>query len=467
MMKRKIEALNLEELKARIKGSVLTAGSEEFDEARTPWLLSVNQWPAVIVIAENVLDIVEAVRFAKENGLKVAVKNTGHGVGLPANEGMLIVVSSLKRVNVDPDKKTAHIEAGAKWIDVLEKAQMEGLAPLMGSSSDVGAIGYTMGGGMGWLARKFGLSVDNVLSFDVVTAAGELIHASKSENADLYWALCGCGAAFGVIVAMEIRLFQVETVYAGSLMYPREAASEVFGRYREWIQDIEDDWTTTISIENYPPLPMVPEFLQGKSAVVVRGCYAGPIEKGEEMIRSWLDWKEPMANLFGAIPFKDADTISDDPKDPIPATARSLIVNELSDDVISILLKLAFPQNESTPLFATEIHHGGGAMARADNNAVSYSQHDAPFILNMVGLIPNPEASLAYTEIANVMKSEMEPYSTGGVYLNFLSGDEKWNQTKDAFTPEAFKRLITLKNRYDPENLFCFSLNITTEQKDV
>jgi len=459
----KTEELKIEELKERILGSVLTAESAGYDGARTSWLLSVNQWPAVIVVAANVQDIVEAVRFADENGLKVAVKNTGHGVARPANDSMLIVVSSLNKVSVDPDKKAAHIEAGAKWIDVLEKAQLEGLAPLMGSSSDVGAIGYTMGGGMGWLARKFGLSVDNVLSFDLVTAAGELIHASKDENADLFWGLSGCGAAFGVIVAMEIKLFPVKTVYAGSLLYPREVAPEVFVRYKEWIADIEDDWTTTISIENYPPLPIIPEFLQGKSAVVVRGCYVGHIEKGEEMIKSWLDWMEPIANQFGAITFNEADTISDDPKEPIPATARSLIVSELSDEVVSILLKRAFAHNEPTPLFATEIHHGGGAMARADKDVVAYSQHDAPFIINMLGLVPTPESSLAYTEITNVIKSEIEPYSTGGVYLNFLAGDEKWNQTKDAFTPEVFKKLIALKKKYDPENLFRYSLNVPIE----
>ncbi|OJF97154.1 FAD-binding oxidoreductase [Alkalibacterium sp. 20] len=456
-MKMKKEALNLDELKSKISGSVLTADSEDYDSARTPWLLSVDQWPEVIVVAENTLDIVEAVRFAKANGLKIAEKNTGHGVARPANDNMLIVVGSMRKVYIDPINKTAHIEVGAKWIDALEKAQMEGMAPLMGSSSDVGAIGYTMGGGMGWLARKYGLSVDNVISYDMVTADGELIHVNKYENDDLFWGLSFCGAAFGIIAAMEIKLFPVKTVYAGSLMYPREVASEVFVRYREWITDIEDDWTTTISIENYPQLPIVPDFLQGKSAVVVRGCYAGPVEKGEEMIKSWLDWMEPMANLFGAIPFKDADSISDDPKDPIPATAQSIIINELSDDAIGILLNRAFAQNEPTPLFTTEIHHGGGAMARADKDAVAYSQHDAPFILNMVGLIPTPEASLAYTEIANGIKSEMKPYSTGNVYMNFLAGDEKWNQTKDAFTPEAFKRLITLKNKYDPKNLFCFS----------
>lgn len=455
--------LQVEELQARIRGSVLTAESTDYDAARTPWILSVEQWPAVVVVAETTSDIREAVRFAQANGLKVAVKNTGHGVALPANDGMLIVVSSMRGVEVDAAKQTAKLEAGAKWGDVLEKAQAVGLAPLMGSSSDVGAIGYTMGGGMGWLARKYGLSVDNVLSYDVVLADGELLHVSKKENENLFWGLSGSGAAFGIVAAMEVNLFPVQTVYAGSLTYPREAAREVFARYREWIANIEDEWTTSIAIRNLPPLPEVPEFLRGKSVVAVHGCYVGPIEQGEKAIQSWVDWMEPMANQFHPLPFTEADLISNDPRDPIPAAARNIILHDLSDEVVDTLINRAFPQKGPTPLMFAELHHGGGAMARIDEDTIAYSQHAAPFVLNLVGLIPTPQMRAAYTEIVQGIRHELEPYSTSGAYLNFLTGEARWKQTQDAFSPEAFQRLITLKQWYDPENLFCFSLNIPLE----
>jgi hypothetical protein len=460
----KVTVKDLEELTSRIGGSVLTSESEEYDAARSNWELSVVQKPQVIVVARNASDIAEAVRFAKDHGLKVAVKSTGHGAAIPADDGLLIVVSSMKKVEVDPVNKTARVEAGAQWIDVLQKAQDEGLAPLMGSSSDVGAVGYTVGGGMGWLSRKYGLSVDNVISFDVVTGTGEILKASKDENQDLFWGLCGSGPALGVVTAMEIRLVPVKDVYAGNLIYPREAAKEVFSRYREWIEDIEDDWSTSIAVANFPPLPIVPEFLQGKSVVIVRGCYDGPEEKGEEAIRSWTQWKEPMANLFGVIPFRDSDTISNDPKDPIPASVTNIILTELNDDVFDTMIRRGFPQNEPIPLLFGEIYHAGGAVERVDRSSNAYSQRDAKYILKLLGLIPTEEMKLALGEIIEGFRDELKASSKEGVYLNFLVGSEKWNRTRDAFSQEAFEKLVGLKRRYDPENMFCFNLNIPLDK---
>lgn len=459
----KNKQLNLAELKSKISGSVLTAESDNYDAARTHWELSIIQRPAIIVIAESALDIAEAVRFAKDNGLKVAVTNTGHGAAQPANDNMLIVVSSLNEVKVDPNNRTATVAAGAKWIDVLEKAQLSGLAPLMGSSSDVGAIGYTMGGGMGWLARKYGLSADNVISYDLVTADGEMVHASNSVNKALFWALNGGGPAFGIIKAMKIKLFPVKTVYAGNLIYPREAAQAVFAHYKEWIGTIEDDWTTSISINNFPPLPTIAEFLRGQSVVMIRGCYTGPVEKGAAIIKSWVDWMEPMANLFGPIPFQAADTISNDPKEPNLAMVTNIIIKDLSDEVIKALIDKAFPAHEPIPLLFTELTHAGGAMARVDNDANAFCQHDAPFVLKLIGHIPTPAARLAFTAVVNGIKDELEPHTSDGVYLNFLTGEGKWQHTQDAFTPEVFRKLINLKKRYDPKNIFCFGLNIPVE----
>lgn len=333
----------------------------------------------------------------------------------------------------------------------------------MGSSSDVGAVGYTVGGGMGWLSRKYGLSVDNVISFDVVTGNGELLKASKDENQDLFWGLCGAGPGLGVIVAMEIRLFPVKDVYAGNLIYPREASKEVFTRYGKWIEGLEEDWSTSVSLANFPPLPIVPDFLQGKSVVIVRGCYDGPKERGEEAIRSWIQWREPMTNLFGTIPFKDSDTISNDPKDPIPASVTNVILNELNDEVFDTLIKRGFPQDEPIPLLFYEIYHAGGAVERVDRDANAYSQRDAKFILKLLGLIPTEEMKIALGEIVQGIRDDLKDVSKEGIYLNFLVGSEKWNRTRDAFSPEVFEKLVELKKRYDPENMFCFNLNIPPE----
>ena len=421
----KVTVKDLEELTSRISGSVLTAESEEYDAVRSNWELSVVQMPHVIVVAQNASDIAEAVRFAKDRGMKVAVKSTGHGAAMPADGGLLIVVSSMKEVEVDPVKRTARVQAGAQWIDVLQKAQAEGLAPLMGSSSDVGAIGYTVGGGMGWLSRKYGLSADNVISYDVVTGKGELLRASESENQDLFWGLSGAGPALGVIAAMEIRLFPVKDVYAGNLIYPREAAREVFSRYAEWVGDIEDDWSTSVSIANFPPLPIVPEFLQGKSVVIVRGCYDGPKERGEEAIRSWTQWKEPIANLFGVIPFMDSDTISNDPKDPIPASVTNVILKDLNDEVFDVLIRRGFPQDKPIPLLFSEIYHAGGAVERVHRDSNAYSQRDSKFILKLLGLIPTEDMRMALGEIVQGIRDDLKNVSKEGLYLNFLVGSEK------------------------------------------
>lgn len=456
--------VDFERLRANISGGVLTAGSEEYDKARTPWDLSVEQFPKVIVQAESVEDIIQAVRFATDNKIKVALTNTGHGIARPADENMLIDVSSMNEVKIDADQRTAWIEAGAKWLDVLEKAQDVGLAPLMGSSTDTGAIGYTLGGGMGWLARKYGLAVDHVLSYELVTADGRLLHISPEENADLFWGLSGAGAALGVVTAMNIQLFPVETVYAGSLMYPGEKAREALSRYQEVIKDLDNEWTTSISIMNIPSLPFIPEFMQGKSFILIHGCFSGLSEEGFDFVNDWLDWEKPLENLFKTMPFRKVDRISNDPKEPSAAMATNIILNDLSDEVVDSLIERVIPQKgQPTPLLLAQIHHAGGAVAEIDKDAVAFSQHDAPLILKLLGAVPTSETKAAFMEIADSLRDELQPFSKKGVYLNFLTGEEKWSRTKEAFTDEAYDKLILLKKEYDPENMFSFGLNITTE----
>lgn len=455
--------LNVEDLRQKVIGRVLTAENEEFNLARTPWDLSVIFEPAVVLMAANSDDIITAVQFAKDNHMKIAVTNSGHGVALPAIGSLLINVSEMTNVRVDPDKQTAWMEGGAKWAHVLEKAQEVGLAPLMGSSSDIGAAGFTSGGGIGWLSRKYGLSVDHVLAMDVVTADGQLIHADKDENPDLFWAMRGAGAAFGVITAMEVELFPIRNAFAGSLMYPSELAHDVFTRYRDWATGLDEEWTTSISILNLPPLPFLPEFLRGKSVVVIRGCYLGGMEAGKADITHFLNWQEPMMNLFRPIEYSEADIISDDPKDPTAALATNVILNGITDNVIQTLIKYAVPTDGPSPLMMAEILHAGGQIAKADPSTTAFSQHDAPFILKIIGINPEPAVGRAFLALADKLKNELKADAQDGVFLNFLTGDEKWQHSKAAFSPEAYQKLTALKKQYDPDNTFCFSLNIAPE----
>ncbi len=453
----------VESLQARIKGSVFIPGDAGYAQASQPWNLSISQQPTVVVMAKSAKDVAEAIHYADDHNLGVAIQATGHGVSLAADNAVLINTSQMQGVRIDPVTKTAWVEAGVKWGLVLEKAQVFGLAPLLGSTTDVGAVGYTLGGGMGWLARKYGLSADSVNFFEMVTADGRILHVSQSENSDLFWALCGGGGSFGVITGMEIKLYPVATVYAGNLLYPIENAKEVFVHYREWIASAPDELTSSIAIMNFPPIPQVPDFLRGKSFAIVRGCYSGPIEKGEELLKWWRKWQAPIVDDFKAIPFTMADTISNDPVAPSAAQVSSSWLREISDDMLDVMLNYGAAPSAFT---VVEIRHAGGAMARVKADANAYGNRTATHILEMIAITPTPEAHEFAKEQIKKFKQALQPYSTGGVYINFLDGAEKWEETKRAFSPENYQRLRELKAKYDPKNRFRFSFNIPAATKE-
>jgi FAD/FMN-containing dehydrogenase len=343
---------------------------------------------------------------------------------------------------------------------VLEKAQAFGLAPLLGSSPGVGAVGYTLGGGLGWLARKYGLAADSVHSFEVVTAEGRRLRASQTENGELFWALRGGGGSFAIVTGMKIQLYPVATVFGGNLVYPIELAKEVITRYREWIASAPEELTSSIVIMNFPPVPDVPELLRGKSAVLVRGCYSGPVEQGEALLRYWLDWKAPIANMFRAMPFAEVATISNDPKDPASGYSTGVWLRELSDEAIDTLIQYGVSRAGSSPLVVTEMRHVGGAFSRIDKHANAFGNRDAQLLLELIGATPTAEARRHVEQYMGQFQRELQPHMTGGVYMNFLSGKEARERVKDAYLPESYRRLKALKAQYDPDNRFQFSFNI-------
>jgi hypothetical protein len=450
-------AAEIDDLRAVIEGRVIGADDPDYDTARQAWNLLLDQRPALIVVAASASDVAHAVRFASEKGLGVAVQATGHGIATPADGALLIVTSQMTDVRIDAQSQTAWIEAGTQWGKVLEKAQEVGLAPLLGSSPGVGAVGYTLGGGMGWLARKYGLSADSVRYFEIVTANGQLRRASATENADLFWGLRGGGGSFGVITGMEVQLYPVTTVYAGNLMYPIDAAREVFAHYREWAADAPDELTSSIVIMNFPPIPAVPEFLRGQSVVIVRGCYVGDVERGAELIQDWRDWKTPMADMFGPLPFSQVAAISNDPVDPVAGLSTTASLRALDDDVIETLIRYGVAKNG---LVVTEIRQAGGAIARVDPQANAYGNRSTSMILQFIGMTPTPAAHHDLAQYIDHIRQDLSPYLTDRVYINFLEGQEKRERTKDAYSPETYRRLTQLKARYDPENLFRFSFGI-------
>lgn len=450
----------LKTLPSSLRTQVVAPGEPRYDELRAAWNLTVDQHPALIVVAESATGIAEAVQFARESGLSVAVQATGHGVIRPANDSLLIITSEFTDVRVNAEARTAWISAGAKWGKVLQQAQAVGLAPLLGSSPGVGAIGYTLGGGMGWLARKYGLSIDSVNCFEVVTADGQIVEASATQNSDLFWGLRGGGGGLGVITGMEVRLYPVTEFYGGNLYYPIDQAPAVFTRYREWIAAAPDELTSSIVIMNYPPLPFFPEPLRGKSIAQIRGAYCGPIEQGEALLKFWRDWQAPLIDDFAARPFSDIAKVSNDPVDPSPGLNSGAWLSDLGDETLATLIEYGAATHGPLPVTVTEVRHASGAIERVDPQRNAYSHRTAPHILGMVGMTPTPEAQVAFRQYIVRMKQALQPHLTGGVYLNFLEGEEALARSRDGFSPEAYRRLQSVKATYDPKNRFSHSYDL-------
>jgi hypothetical protein len=448
-----------------VQGKLFLPGEAGYDEARSAWNLAIDQHPALIVMAENAQDVQKAVRYASSHGMSAAVQSTGHGVARKADKALLIRTGLLEKVEIDPPAQTARVGAGAKWGQVLEKAQAYGLAPLLGSSPGVGVTGYTLGGGFGWLGRKYGMAVDSLISVEIVTAGGDLLKASSSENGDLFWAVRGGGGGFGVVTELEIQLYPVTEVYGGNLFYPPELAKEVITRFRDWSANAPDELTSAVTLMNYPPIPVLPEALRGRSFVMVRGCFCGPVEQGEALINEWRNWKAPLMDMFQSMPFSQVAAISADPVDPMPAALTTAWMRELSDEAVDALVKYGLPHSSPLPLTLVEIRQAGGAIGRVDPEANAYGNRSASYCLECVGAAPTPEAEQSFRVHSSQLKQEMQSALTGGVYLNFLDQEEAALRVKDAYLPETYQRLQEIKAKYDPQNVFSHGFYIPPAAK--
>ncbi len=455
----------LEEFRAGLRGTAHAPGEEGYDEGRQAFNLNAHQHPALVVMAAGAADVMAAVRLARVEGLGVGVLATGHAVAAPCDGGVLINTSRMRGVRVDPEAQTARVEAGALWRDVIPEAQAFGLAGLQGSSSGVGVVGYTMGGGFGWLGRRYGFNADGVREADVVTADGQLRRVSAYEYPDLFWGLKGGGGNFGVVTSLEFGLHPLTTVYGGNLFYPMERAPEVLDLFSRWVETLPDEMTAAVTFLNFPPITDIPEPLRGRSFISVRGCYCGePPEAGEELLRPWREFGEPLVDTFGVMPYQQMDMISMDPPDPLTFYTHVELLGELSPEAIDKLVELAGVESES-PLILLELRQLGGALARPPADLSPIGRRDSRFMMFGVGMSPTPEAT---PEVAPRVQGhlarlaeEMRPYETGATYVNFLGlGDWTPERTRASYSPEDWERLVELKDRYDPDNLFRFNRNI-------
>lgn len=447
----------LAQLRDRIAGDVFGPGDAGYLDARSGFnRLDVHR-PAVIAVPDNHFDVVEAVRFAVEEDLRVAVQATGHGTGRPADGGLLINTSRLSSVSVDPVTRTARVGAGAPWKTVVDAAAPYGLAPLMGSAGGVGAVGYTLGGGFGWLGRRYGLSSDRVLSFDLVTPDGTPIRVTDSSFPHLFWALRGAGAGgLGVVTTIEIALVEVSTVYAGNLFYPAADAEEIICRFRDWAPAQSEELTSAVAILNLPPTDDVPAPLRGRSFAVVRGCWSGDLDAGRAVVDEWREWRTPVVDMWGALPFAAIDAVSMDPTEPMPVMVTTEWFDDLPDEAVDIVAARVRPAPASAPLIVCgEIRHAGGAIARSADNAPNDRGRQGRFLLELVAAVPDPHVALAVESTLRVTRAELEPYVTGAAYLNFTSGSERVARAADAFSADNRRRLDEIRAALDPANRFC------------
>lgn len=449
------------EASRRFRGALLRPGEEGYDAARAAWNRNAHQRPAAVVVAEGVDDIRAAVRLAREAGLGVGVMATGHGVGAPCDGGVLVNTSRLGGVRVDPVAETATVEAGALWRDVIAAARPHGLAGLAGSAPHVGVVGYTVGGGFGWLGRKHGLNAAGVTAAEVVAADGELRRLSAEEHGDLFWALKGGGGNFGIVASLTFRLYRLTTVYGGAVFYPMARAAEVLDRYAEWSAGLPDEVGSAVALMNVPPLPSLPEPLRGRAVVTVRGCYGGAEPAhGAALFRPVREGLgEPIVDTFGELPAAAMDAISRAPVEPLGILQHAELLAGLSPGAIAALVAVA-GAGSGSPLLSVEVRQLGGALAAAPGALSPMGGGGARYSLNAIGATFTPSMAEGVTDRLARLAEAIDPYRTGETFLNYLEVDPAADRVRAAYPAADWARLAALKAEHDPENRFRFNRNI-------
>ena len=425
-------------------------GQPGWDEARRAWNLSVDQRPAAVALPETVVDVVAAVDHARAVGLRVAVQGTGHGAGSTPLEGALLVnMSRMTGVEVDAEARVARVAAGTLWADVVDAAVEHGLTALHGSSPDVGVVGYSLGGGIGWLARKHGLSSSSVLSAEVVTADGDVVRADPDENAELFWALRGGGGSFGVVTEVEIALYPVAEAFAGWLVWPAERAIEVLDRWAEWTKDAPEEVTSVGRLLQMPPIPEIPEPLRGRQLVVVEAAFIGDEKAGRELLRPLLDL-EPELDTFATVPARDLTELHRDPPGPAPGRGEGWMLDAFDGDVARAMVDAA-AMDGTSPLLSVEVRHLEGALGRPDSNGGVLSHLDAPYAVYSVGIVMGPDALAAIDRRLADLRVATEPWLSRRRYFNFAERDV---DPVSFYAQGDYGRLTAVREEVDPHGLF-------------
>jgi FAD/FMN-containing dehydrogenase len=452
------------------RGEVIAQNHPDYDEARTIWNGTIDRRPRLVARCRGTADVALAVRFARDRGLEIAVRGGGHNVAGTAvcDDGIVIDLSAMRAVSVDPAGRTALVQGGALWGDVDHETQAHGLATPGGIVSHTGVGGLTLGGGIGWLMRKHGLAVDNLLAAEVVTSDGRIVRASTDEHADLFWALRGGGGNFGVVTSFRFALHPVgPTVLAGPIFWEAKDTSELLRFYRDFVATAPDELGTIVRLGTVPPAPVISEDLHWRPAIAVACCYAGAIEGGERALRALRQFGKPLVDLVAPSPYVAHQS-------GIDATVRhgwhyywkATNLVGLSDDVIAVVANHAY--RASSPRTYVAMFHFGGAVARVPQDATAYGGRNVPhnIIIDAVWL-PEQSSELAPAETAWARQfyEALKPHRDPSVYVNFLDSDDRTSRLREAYSDATFRRLAEIKAKYDPDNVFHLNQNIRPAER--
>jgi len=435
----------------RTRGAVVRPGDRNWDSARQAWNLAVDQRPAAVAFPADEADVASVVRYARAAGLRVAPQRTGHNaVPLGSLEDTIILrTDALQGVEIDAANRCARVRSAAKWEDLVPAASDLGLAGLHGSTGDVSVVGYTLGGGLGWYARKHGLAANRVTAVELVTAAGELVRADADNEPELFWALRGGGGNFGVVTALEFDLIEQAADYAGVLFFPWERADEVLHAWREWLPTTPDEITSVGRIMQFPPFPDVPEPLRGNAFALVEAVYLGGEDEGRELLAP-LRALGPAIDTFATVPPAAIAELHMDPPKPVPGVTGSRLLGELSPQAIDELLAVAGPASGS-PLLSVELRQLGGALARSAPEHGAIDMLAGEYAYFGVGIAPAPEIAAANARQLDRVAETLAPYDAGRAYSNFTESNGGIDRF---FDDETAARLRAVKADVDPDGLF-------------
>jgi FAD/FMN-containing dehydrogenase len=452
---------DIQDLKSRLRGELLRPGADGYDIARQVRNGIFDRSPALIARCAGVADVIAAVNFGRAHSLLTAVRAGGHsaaGYGT-CDGGLLIDLSGMRGIRVDPVRQTARVQGGALWHDLDHETAAFGLAVTGGQISSTGVAGLTLGGGLGWLMRHFGLTVDNLLSVDLVTADGRLLTASSTDHPDLFWGLRGGGGNFGIATELEFRLHPVSTVWAGMVIHPNDRAADVLRFYQDYSSAAPDELTVMVLL--LWPAPAVPSLaaeLHGKPAIALAVCYSGSLAEGERVLQPLRAFGSPLSDLIRPMPYAAFQTMFDEgSRLGFKQHARSDFLQDLTADAIETIVAQAAkaPSRLSRMLFTNM----RGAVSRAGPDETAFSHRDAPHVVEIISKWVGDADPAPAVEWVEESWTALQPFATGGAYVNFL-GDEGEARVRAAYSPRTYERLVALKNQYDPTNFFRINQNV-------